>query len=176
MVDARFVPYDDETYRAQFYELNLEFLTYANTTIFTNKGYNLIPDGDVQGYLDSVFPQFTAIKQPEGIICILEVDGEPVGMGVLKTLEDGVGEIKRMYIRPRTQGKGYGKKILRWLEEKAVEFGFSKLRLDTSEEFSEVAVHIYRKAGFKKIESYSGDEWENQSKAQDLLIYMEKEL
>lgn len=175
MVVAEFVPYNDETHRNQFYELNLEYLTGLDELVSTRHGIKLNPSGTVLEYLESVFPTFAAIKPPEGIICILEVDGEAEGMGVLKKLEAGVGEIKRMYIRPRTQGKGYGKGILKWLEEKAGEFGFSTLRLDTAK-FWEAAIHIYRKAGFKEIGKYSGGEWDTRSDVKDIAIYMEKEL
>jgi len=174
MVEARLVPYNDETNRTQFYRLNIEYFTEANTLIHARHGFNLVPD--VREYVDSVFPKFTAIKPPEGIICIIEVDGEAEGMGVLRRSEEGIGEIKRMYIRPGTRGKGLGKVLLNWLEEKAGVFGFTKLRLDTAE-VAEAAVHIYRKAGFKKTQGgYSGYEWEERSEVKSLALYMEKKL
>ncbi len=158
-----------------FFELNLEYLTDLNDLVSRRHGIKVNPSGTVLEYLESVFPEFAAIMPPKGIICILEVDGEAEGMGVLKKLEEGVGEIKRMYIRSRTRGMGYGKGLLKWLEEKAGEFGFSALRLDTAE-FAEAAVHIYRKAGFKEIGKYSGGEWDTRSDVKDIAIYMEKKL
>ena len=175
MVEARFVPYNEETHRNQFFELNLEYLTGINELSYTKHGVKVNPGGTVLEYVESVFPTYAAIKPPEGVICILEVDGEAEGMGVLKKLEDGVGEIKRMYIRPRTRGNGYGKGILEWLEEMAREFGFWALRLDTAE-FLEAAVHIYRKAGFKEIQQYSGGEWVERSDVKTIALYMEKKL
>ena len=80
-----------------------------------------------------------------------------------------------MYIRPRTRGNGYGKGILNWLEERAREFRFSTLRLDTAE-FAEAAVHIYRKAGFKEIQRYTGGEWDERSDVETIQVFMEKEL
>jgi len=175
MVEARFVPYNEETHRNQFFELNLEYLTEINEIAYTKHGIKVNPSGTVLEYVESVFPTFAAIKPPEGVICILEVDGKPEGMGVLKKLEDTVGEIKRMFIRPRTRGNGYGKGILNWLEERAREFGFSTLRLDTAE-YAEAAVHIYRKAGFKEIQQYSGGEWVERSDVKTIALYMEKKL
>jgi GNAT superfamily N-acetyltransferase len=147
MVRASYVPYDDESHRNQFFELNLEYLTRLNELSTAQHGVEVNPGDTVLKYLESMFPSFAAIKPPDGIICILEINGKPEGMGVLKKLEDAVGEIKRMYIRPWTRGNGFGKGILNWLEEKARELGFSMLRLDTAK-FAEAAVHIYRKAGF----------------------------
>ena len=175
MVEAQFVPYDDKSHRAQFFELNYEYLTGINELSSTHHGIKVNPSGTVLEYVESVFPTYAAIKPPEGVICILEVDGEAEGMGVLKKLEDGVGEIKRMYIRPRARGNGYGKGILEWLEEMAREFGFWVLRLDTAE-FLEAAMHIYRKAGFKEIQQYSGGEWVERSDVKTIALYMEKKL
>ena len=175
MVKANFVPYNDEIHRNQFFELNLEYLTGLNELSSALHGIEVNPRGTVLEYVESVFPAFAAIMPPYGIICILEVDGKPEGMGVLKKLEDAVGEIKRMYIRPRTRGNGYGKGILNWLEERAKEFGFSTLRLDTAE-FAEAAVHIYRKAGFEEIKQYSGGEWVERSDVKTIALYLEKKL
>jgi GNAT superfamily N-acetyltransferase len=152
MVELQFVPYNDEVHRDQFYELNLEYLTWVDNESYTRYGVNVNPDGSVQEYLDSVYQKFTEIEPPEGIIYILESEGKAVGMGALRKLQDGIGEIKRMYIRPNPiyRGKGYGKKMLYRLEEKAREFGISTLRLDT------------------------GGEWDNRSDTEDFTIYMEK--
>ena len=175
MVEAQFVPYNDETHRNQFFELNLEYLKGINELSYAKHGIKVNPNGTVLEYVENVFPTYAAIKPPEGVICILEVDGEAEGMGVLKKLEDDVGEIKRMYIRPRARGNGYGKGILKWLEKRAKEFGFSALRLDTAE-FLEAALHIYRKAGFKEIQQYSGGEWVERSDVKTIALYMEKKL
>jgi GNAT superfamily N-acetyltransferase len=174
MVEAIYVPYNDEVHREQFYSLNIEYFTGANRVIHAKYGFNLVPD--VKEYVDSVFPKFTAIKPPEGIICILEVDGEAEGMFVLRKMEEGVGELKRMFIRPRTRGRGLGKGMMNWLEDKAREFGFKKLRLDTAD-VAEAAIHIYRKAGFKETQGgYAGYEWDERSEVKSQALYMEKEL
>ncbi len=175
MTEVSYVPYDDEIHRNQFFELNLEYLTGINELSSAQHGIEVNPGGTVLEYVESMFPSFAAIKPPDGIVCILEVEGKPEGMGVLKKLEDVVGEIKRMYVRPGNRGNGYGKGILNWLEERAREFGFSTLRLDTAE-FAEAAVHIYRKAGFKEIQRYSGGEWDERSDVEAIQVFMEKDL
>ncbi|MBN1683166.1 GNAT family N-acetyltransferase [Candidatus Bathyarchaeota archaeon] len=55
----------------------------------------------------------SSLKPSEGILYILKVDGVTAGMGALRRLDDSVGEIKRMYVRPSYRGKGYGKKCLK---------------------------------------------------------------
>ena len=95
-------------------------------------------------------------------------------MGVLKGLNDKVGEIKRMYIRPIYRGKGFGSQIYQKLEGQAKEFGYKSLRLDTAK-FLEAAFHIYTKRGYTEVDRYSGGEWDHRNDI-DWTIYMEKEL
>ncbi len=78
-------------------------------------------------------------------------------MGALRTLKKGIGEIKRMYIKPNYRGNGYGKKILELLLKKGKEFGFSSIRLDTGE-FMSAAHQVYRLAGFQERGQYSESE------------------
>ena len=175
MLEAQFVPYDDEKHRTQFYELNLEYLTWVDKEIYTRYGANVNPNGTVKEYLDTVFQGFTEIKPPEGLICILEVDGYAVGMGALKRLLDNIGEIKRMYIHPDYRGKGFGNEVYLMLENHAKGFGYRKLRLDTAK-FLTAAYHIYSKKGFKEVNRYSGGEWDHRDDIDEWTIYMEKEL
>ncbi|UCH02861.1 MAG: GNAT family N-acetyltransferase [Candidatus Bathyarchaeota archaeon] len=94
-------------------------------------------------------------------------------MGALKKLEDGIGEIKRMYIRPEHRGQGYGKTILNRLIDKSRELGYSTIRLDTAD-FMTTAQSMYRSAGFTMRDKYSGSEipeW-----YQPYTVFMEKKL
>jgi GNAT superfamily N-acetyltransferase len=173
-MDAQIVEYEEEKHRDQFYELNLEYLSWVEDQIYTRYGARVNQDGTVKEYLDSVFSEFSEIKPPSGLICILEVDGKAVGIGVLKHLSEDVGEIKRMYIRPQYRGKGFGNEIYKRLENRAKEYGYKQLRLDTAK-FLEAAFHIYSKRGFVEVERYSGGEWDHRNDIH-WTVYMEKEL
>jgi len=175
MVDAHFVPYNEETHRTQFLELNVEHATWVNSEVKTRYEIELVPPGSsIREIIESTLPKFTSIKPPEGIIYILEVDGKAEGIGALRKQEDGVAEIKRMYIRPKYRGMGFGKVMMKRLEEKARDFGYSTLRLDTSE-YMAAALHIYRKAGFKETEAFP-IEVTRLSETEGIKIYMEKQL
>ncbi len=115
-----------------------------------------------------------SINPPDGIIYILEADGHAVGMGALKKLDDKVGEIKRMYIRPDYRG-GLGRRLYGLLEDKAKEFGFIVLRLDTSR-LMEAALYLYNKVGYNEIEGYSGGEWAEDHPLAKYAVFMEKKL
>jgi ribosomal protein S18 acetylase RimI-like enzyme len=167
---VEFVPYDDSKYQKQFFDLNVEYLNFIRSAAIKALGTTSLPE-DFRQYVERVFPTFTAIKASEGIIYLLVSEDRVVGMGAVRKLEDGAGEIKRMYIKPELQGKGLGKEMMGRLEEKARELGYSTLRLDTAW-FLEAAVHVYRRAGFVEREKYSGTESEGDSN----YIYMEKML
>jgi GNAT superfamily N-acetyltransferase len=174
LMNAKNVPYNEEKHRNQFYELNLEYLTWIDDQAYTRYGARLNPDGTVKEYLDSVFNEFSEIQPPKGLICILEVDGKAVGLGVLKQLSDEVAEIKRMYIRPQYRGHGFGNEIYQRLETQAEEYGYKLLRLDTAK-FLEAAFHIYSKIGYVEVERYSGGEWDHRNDI-PWTIFMEKKL
>jgi GNAT superfamily N-acetyltransferase len=167
---AEFVPYDDSKYRKQFFDLNVEYLNHIRSEAIKALGKSRLPE-DFRPYVERVFPTFTSIKASEGIIYLLVSDDRVVGMGAVRRLEDGVGEIKRMYIQPEFQGRGLGKEMMTRLEWKARELGYLTLRLDTAW-FLEAAVHVYRRAGFVERDKYPGTESEGDSN----YIYMEKRL
>jgi putative acetyltransferase len=87
---------------------------------------------------------------PEGIEYIAGfVDGRPVACGALQPLGDGVGEIKRMYVRPAYRGQGLSRLILAALEELAVHRGYHTLRLETG--YFPPALGLYQGAGYQPI-------------------------
>src|SRR5688500_15399679 len=52
------------------------------------------------------------------------LDGEAGGCGAFKMYEDGVAEIKRMFVRPEGRGKRIAAAVLKELEAWAAESGF----------------------------------------------------
>jgi GNAT superfamily N-acetyltransferase len=167
---ASLIPYDDRIHREEFFQLNVEYFEYLRDAAIKNLGATGFVKNPRE-YVKSVFPEFASIKPYEGVIYLLMVDDKAVGMGALRKLEDGVGEIKRMFIRPEFQMKGYGKEMMTRLMDKAKELGYKTLRLDTAY-FLKAAIHIYKSAGFKERGKYPGTE----SDGGPHYIYMEKKL
>jgi GNAT superfamily N-acetyltransferase len=132
---ANFVPFDDFVHRAQFFELNVEYATWFADEVRARHNFDIVSmlGKSVHEYVETVIDNFTNIRLSEGITYVLEIDGKVEGMGALIKLEEGVGEIKRMYIRPKYQGKGYGKEMFNRLITKAKELGYSTLRLETAD-------------------------------------------
>jgi GNAT superfamily N-acetyltransferase len=81
---------------------------------------------------------------------------EPVGMGALRVLDEGIAEIKRMYVVPEHRGAGVAKRILGELEERARSRGLRAVRLDTNARLTE-ANRMYREAGYVQIEDYNSN-------------------
>jgi len=80
-------------------------------------------------------------------------DGTPLGCGGLRIVEDGVTEVKRMYVRPESRGAGVSTAILRRLEEAAVDLGSPALVLETGDE-QKRAIGFYEREGFSRIAQF----------------------
>ncbi|OHV34626.1 PadR family transcriptional regulator [Parafrankia colletiae] len=80
--------------------------------------------------------------------------GEAVACGGVRTVGDGVGEIKRMWVHGGWRGAGLGARLLHRLEEAARELGHHTVRLDTHETLTE-AIALYTKAGYEPVDRYN---------------------
>jgi putative acetyltransferase len=90
---------------------------------------------------------------PLGALMLAVDEGEYVGCVGLRELGEGVGEMKRMYVRPSHQGKGIGRSLLDSFLRVARECRYQKICLDTIPEL-ERALRLYRDAGFVEIAPY----------------------
>ncbi len=84
----------------------------------------------------------------EFLVGILQ--GEVVAMGALRRVATDAAEIRRMRVRPGLQGHGFGQAMLDALHRRAVELGYSTLRLDTTVQ-QRVARHLYVKNGYREV-------------------------
>jgi len=83
--------------------------------------------------------------------------GTLLGIGALKTLEPGHGELKSMRTAPAALGRGVGGALLDGLIDEARARGMTRLSLETGStpEFA-AALHLYQREGFTPCESFSG--------------------
>lgn len=68
--------------------------------------------------------------------------------------ENKVVELKRMFVLPEYQGRGYGRKLLNYAIAYVKEQKYNKVCLDTRKQFS-AALHLYRSSGFQETEKYN---------------------
>jgi len=91
---------------------------------------------------------------PDGRLLLAEYDGQLAGCVALHKWEDGVCEMKRLYLRPSFRGKGLGRAIAEKIIVEARGIGYRRMRLDTIEPLMKDAVEMYRKLGFREIAPY----------------------
>lgn len=80
-------------------------------------------------------------------------NGVAVGSGAIKQYEDGVVEVKRMYVPPVHRGKGIASVVLKELEVWAKELGYNKAILETGKKMPE-AISVYKKNSYTLIPNY----------------------
>ena len=81
---------------------------------------------------------------------VARIGNRPVACGAVREIDPGVGEIKRMFVRPEHRGQGIARAILAALEIRAAELGYSILRIETGSRQPE-AVALYKSAGYAPI-------------------------
>lgn len=91
---------------------------------------------------------------PEGMLLLALADEQPAGCVALHKLEEGICEMKRLYVRPQFRGTGLGSQLVRSVINSAVTLGYSRMRLDTVAAEMREAVRMYRRLGFVEIASY----------------------
>lgn len=92
--------------------------------------------------------------RPDGRLLIADFDGGPAGCVAMRRLEDGVCEMKRLYVRPEFRGVGLGNRLISRVLEEARVAGYVKLRLDTFPPKMGKAVSLYESYGFRTIQPY----------------------
>jgi putative acetyltransferase len=77
--------------------------------------------------------------------------GATLGMGCLRRHENGVGEVKRMFVKPEARGLGVGGAILARIEDLARQERLSRVVLETGSNF-DAAKRVYERGGFQTCE------------------------
>jgi len=93
---------------------------------------------------------------PQGALFKATVASRVAGCVALRPVQDGVCEMKRLFVRPDYRGLGLGRKLAERIVLEAKRIGYARMRLDTFE-FLSGAIHIYKDLGFTQIGSYYDD-------------------
>jgi putative acetyltransferase len=93
------------------------------------------------------------VSEGQGVFLVARLDGEAVGCGALRRLDDVTGELKRMYVAPDARGNGVGRRLLAELERHARGLGLRRLVLETGLRQHE-AMGLYETAGFAHIQCF----------------------
>ncbi len=93
---------------------------------------------------------------PDGVFLVGYEDGRPVAIGGVRRLEDGICEIKRMFVVDEARSRGVGRALLGALEAAARELGYERVRLDAGPAQRHSRA-LFRDAGYVEIEPYNAN-------------------
>ena len=86
-------------------------------------------------------------------VIIAYVENIAVGCAGLRMYEEGIAEIKRIWVVPEYRGKHIATELMDLVEERARQTGFRKVILQTRSIMKE-AVNLYTSRGYHRIENY----------------------
>jgi GNAT superfamily N-acetyltransferase len=95
------------------------------------------------------------IEDGVGTLLMAELDGEPVGCGAYRMVDDqpGSAEMKRLYVTLAGRGKKIGRALLAELERAASTFGVERFVLETGPRQPE-AMRVFESAGYVVCEPW----------------------
>jgi putative acetyltransferase len=87
-------------------------------------------------------------------LLVIEEAGRLAGCVGLRRIGEGIGEMKRLYVRPEFQGRGFGRLLAERIIAEANVAGCHLLRLDTLRTMGS-AISLYGALGFREIPPYA---------------------
>jgi len=106
---------------------------------------------------------------PDGTILLAQANDEPAGVVAVQPLdEDGVCEMKRLYVRPEHRNEGVGRRLAEAILDVARDLGYNVMRLDTVASMA-AARSLYRSLGFEERSPYYDNPLDD-------AVYMERSL
>lgn len=91
---------------------------------------------------------------PEGRLYLAWLQGQAVGCGAFYRLEEGICELKRLYVKQEYSGLGIGRALTVRAMEDAKKIGYCALRLDSLHRLKK-ARKLYESLGFYEIPAYN---------------------
>ncbi|MDO0935765.1 helix-turn-helix domain-containing GNAT family N-acetyltransferase [Streptomyces sp. DG2A-72] len=112
-----------------------------------------IDDRFPEGFDKSDLVRPEEVSGDAGAFFVAYEEDRPVGCGALRRLEDGVGEIRHVWVHPDARRLGLARRILDALEREGRRRAFDVVRLDTHAVLTE-AQAMYRACGYREIPAY----------------------
>lgn len=90
---------------------------------------------------------------PDGRLFLITNEREVAGCAAFRRLEEGICEMRRLYVMPSHRRRGLGRRAAIALKQEARRIGYVKMRLLTLP-FMREADALYRSVGFREIPPY----------------------
>jgi len=175
--EVEFQQVESEKEKKEAGSLIREYLEWLNDRLRREHGIEF----GVEAMVRSDLSDPHKFHPPYGRFYLARYNDQIAGVGCLKRLKTGVGEVQRMYIPPSYRGKGIGRAIINRLIDDARSIGYRQLRLE-SLKFLDAAHSLYRSVGFYEIDPYADNSMESYQPAEQLdqyysiTVFMEMDL
>lgn len=93
-----------------------------------------------------------------GIFLVLLDDGQMIGTGAIRRIDDTTCELKRLWLLFEYHGQGLGYRMIQELFAFARQQGYERIRLETDRNGQSRAHELYKRLGFQEIPRYSDNE------------------
>ena len=110
-------------------------------------------DLSFQGFAHEVEHLASEYAEPAGAFLLAGQNGAYLGCVGVRRFADGVGEVKRLYVRPAARGRGVGRLLAEGIVTAARRLGYRRLLLDTLPSMKEAGM-LYASLGFKPTAPY----------------------
>ena len=122
--------------------------------LFREYARAIATDLEYQGFHAELAALPAPYVPPKGTLLIAQVGPRVAGCVALRPLDDSIGEMKRLYVRPGYRSLGLGQRLVEAVIRAARQAGDHELRLDTLPGMA-AAQALYRRLGFREIPPYN---------------------
>jgi ribosomal protein S18 acetylase RimI-like enzyme len=134
---------------------DLGAIVHLHGTVYA-KEYGFDPT--FEAYVAGPLAEFVRAGTDRDRLWVAERGGRVVGCVAIVSAGPGTAQLRWFLVEPSARGAGLGKQLLRTALDFSRECGYGKVILWTVRAL-EAAAHLYRSAGFRKVEEKPGRRW-----------------